>query len=49
VAGWSPSWGLEGAIVVDTPDALLVVGRDAAQDVKKVVDQLAERGRRDLL
>ncbi len=41
--------GLEGAIVVDTPDALLVVARDAAQDVKKVVDALAADGRRDRL
>ena len=41
--------GLEDVIVVDTPDALLVVARDRAQDVKKVVDTLAERGRRDRL
>jgi mannose-1-phosphate guanylyltransferase len=32
--------GLEGVIVVDTPDALLVISADAAQDVKKVVNQL---------
>jgi mannose-1-phosphate guanylyltransferase len=41
--------GLGEVIVVDTPDALLVVAKDAAQDVKKVVDTLAERGRRDRL
>lgn len=32
--------GLEGVIVVDTPDAVLVMSADAAQDVRKVVDQL---------
>ena len=36
--------GLEGVIVVDTPDALLVISADAAQDVKKVVNQLKEEG-----
>jgi mannose-1-phosphate guanylyltransferase len=41
--------GLGDVIVVDTPDALLVVARDAAQDVKKVVDRLAADGRRDRL
>jgi mannose-1-phosphate guanylyltransferase len=32
--------GLEGIIVVDTPDALLVISADRAQDVKRIVDQL---------
>lgn len=41
--------GLGDVIVVDTPDALLVVAKDAAQDVKKVVDALAAQGRRDRL
>ncbi len=41
--------GLEGVIVVDTPDALLVAAADAAQDVKKVVDRLRAEGRTDLL
>lgn len=41
--------GLEGAIVVDTPDALLVVGREAAQDVKRIVDTLAARADRERL
>jgi mannose-1-phosphate guanylyltransferase len=41
--------GLEGVLVVDTPDALLVCPKDRAQDVKKVVETLGERGRRDLL
>jgi mannose-1-phosphate guanylyltransferase len=41
--------GLEGVIVVDTPDALLVAAADAAQDVKAVVDRLRTEGRTDLL
>ncbi len=41
--------GLRDAIVVDTPDALLVCARDSAQDVKQVVDRLQAEGRRDLL
>jgi mannose-1-phosphate guanylyltransferase/mannose-6-phosphate isomerase len=41
--------GVADAIVIDTPDALLVCSRDAAQDVKRVVDELAASGRRDRL
>lgn len=41
--------GLEGIIVVDTPDALLVAAADAAQDVKAIVDRLRAEGRTDLL
>lgn len=41
--------GLEGVVVVDTPDALLVLSRDRAQDVKLVVDRLRSEGREDLL
>jgi mannose-1-phosphate guanylyltransferase len=41
--------GLRDVIVVDTPDALLVVSRDAAQDVKQVVDRLTAQQRDDLL
>ena len=40
--------GLEDVVVIDTPDALLVVSRDRAQDVKAVVDRLKETGRTDL-
>ncbi len=40
--------GLEGVIVVDTPEALLVISADAAQDVKKVVNQLKDE-KSDLL
>jgi mannose-1-phosphate guanylyltransferase len=36
--------GVEDVIVVDTPDALLVCRRDRAQDVRRVVDELARRG-----
>jgi mannose-1-phosphate guanylyltransferase/mannose-6-phosphate isomerase len=41
--------GLSDTIVVDTPDAVLVCSRDAAQDVKKVVDRLIAEGRRERL
>jgi len=37
--------GVDDLIVVSTPDATLVAHRDAAQDVKKVVDQLKASGR----
>lgn len=36
--------GVHGLIVVSTPDALLVCDRERAQDVKKVVEELAKRG-----
>jgi mannose-1-phosphate guanylyltransferase len=36
--------GVRDLIIVDTPDALLVCPRDRAQDVKKLVDSLKERG-----
>jgi mannose-1-phosphate guanylyltransferase len=36
--------GVHDLIIVDTPDALLVCPRDRAQDVKKLVDSLRERG-----
>ena len=40
--------GLEGIVVVDTPDALLVTTRKHAQDVKAIVDLLKAAGRADL-
>lgn len=40
--------GLDDIVVVDTPDALLVISRDRAQDVKQVVNRLREDGRSDL-
>ena len=33
--------GLRGTIIVDTPDVLLVCDADRAQDVRRIVDQLA--------
>jgi mannose-1-phosphate guanylyltransferase len=41
--------GVPGAVVVDTQDALLVVDRSRAQEVRKVVDELRRRRRKDLL
>jgi len=36
--------GVHGLVIVSTPDALLVCDRERAQDVKKVVEELAKRG-----
>ena len=41
--------GLESLIVVDTPDAILVCRRDQAQEVKKIVDLLKEKGKEGLV
>ncbi|HEY3504120.1 MAG TPA: mannose-1-phosphate guanylyltransferase [Actinocatenispora sp.] len=41
--------GVHDLIVVDTDDAVLVCPRDRAQDVKKLVDRLRERGDRELI
>ena len=41
--------GLSDVVVVRTPDAILVTDRDHAQQVKAVVDELAARGRTELL
>ncbi|WP_141848790.1 mannose-1-phosphate guanylyltransferase [Lapillicoccus jejuensis] len=40
--------GLDDVVVVDTPDAVLVMARDRAQDVKKVVERLTAAGRTEL-
>jgi mannose-1-phosphate guanylyltransferase/mannose-6-phosphate isomerase len=37
--------GIEDLVVVATPDAVLVLPRDRAQDVKTIVDELKSRGR----
>lgn len=37
-------FGLRDIIIVDTPDAVLVCPRDRAQEVKKLVDELKDRG-----
>ncbi len=41
--------GVEGLAVVRTGDAVLVVPRERAQDVRRIVDRLRVLGRRDLL
>jgi mannose-1-phosphate guanylyltransferase len=41
--------GVSDLVVVDTGDALLVCPRERAQDVKRVVESLERRGRRDVL
>lgn len=41
--------GVKDLVVVDTPDALLVCAKDAAQDVKKVVEELERRGKTEYL
>lgn len=41
--------GVQDLVVVETPDAVLVAQRSAAQDVKKIVAQLKEAGRSELL
>ncbi len=41
--------GLEGLVVVDTPDAVLVCREDMSQDVRKIVKQLLDEGRNEAL
>jgi mannose-1-phosphate guanylyltransferase len=41
--------GLDNVAVIDTPDALLVVNRSQAQDVRAIVDRLKVSGRLDRL
>ncbi len=41
--------GVHDLVVIDTPDALLVVHRDSAQQVGKVVNKLESASRHDLL
>lgn len=41
--------GVDNIIVIDTPDALLVVNKGRAQSVKQVVEKLKEAKRTDLL
>ena len=40
--------GLDNIVVVDTPDALLVIDRSRAQDVRKVVEQLKQQQRAEM-
>jgi mannose-1-phosphate guanylyltransferase len=41
--------GVEGLIVVDTGDAVMVCSMDRAQEVKKVVEELERRGQHEYL
>jgi mannose-1-phosphate guanylyltransferase len=41
--------GVRDCVIVDTEDALLVCARDRAQDVRKVIEELRRRKRRQLL
>ncbi len=41
--------GMEGVVVIDAGDAILVCRKDRAQDVRKAVDELARRGREEVL
>lgn len=41
--------GLEDLIIVDTPDALLICPKERAQDVKKIVEKLKEKGKENHL
>jgi len=38
------TYGLEGHVIIDTPDALLICPRDRAQHVKEIVAELERRG-----
>ena len=40
---------VENIVIVETPDAVMVCRKDKAQEVKKIVDQLNETGRKELL
>jgi len=41
--------GVENLVVVDTPDALLIAGRDRSQDVSKIVKQLESKSQEEFL
>jgi mannose-1-phosphate guanylyltransferase len=41
--------GLDNVVIVETEDALLVCAKDKSQDVKKVVDILEQRGKKEYL
>ena len=41
--------GVEGLVVVDTPDALLIASKDRSEEVKDVVDRRRREEREDLL
>jgi len=41
--------GVEGLVIVDAGDAILVCRRDRVQDIKRIVAELKRRGRDDVL
>ncbi len=41
--------GVEDLIIVETDDAIMVIDKSKAQDVKKIVDELKNQGREELL
>ena len=41
--------GVDDLIVVDTDDVLLIAHKDRAQDVRKIIDTLKERGLKEFL
>ena len=41
--------GIDGLVVVDTPDVLLICPMDRTEEIKKIVDTLREQGKHDLL
>jgi len=41
--------GLKDVVVIDAGDAILVVARDSVQEVRKVVEELKRRDRKDLI
>lgn len=43
------SIGLDGLIVVDTEDALLICPKDRTHDVKKIIEQLKEKNKEEFL
>ena len=44
-AAWSASSGSSNVVVVETPDAVLVVDRDRSQEIKHIVGELDRAGR----
>jgi len=41
--------GADNLIIIDAGDALLICSRDRVQDVRRIVDELKEQGRKDLI
>ena len=42
-------YGVSDLVIVATPDAILVVPKSRAQEVRRIVDAAAAAGRKDLL